>query len=122
MNNHGFFYLRQWNTRKPIGVVAFRKENETQVRVAVSLCAPTDEWDRRLGVLKATAKLDSKKFMLIELDGELVVPGIVGILKALMPRRRRDEGEKYPFERHGVDVLLAGKTLGHQVQRLLEKR
>lgn len=41
------FYLRT-PERRPIGVVAIRKEAENNLRVALSLCHPNDQWNARL--------------------------------------------------------------------------
>lgn len=57
MTKQTHFYLRDRNGH-PIGVVAMRKEADG-VRVAASLCAATDEWDKHVGVAKAVGRLES---------------------------------------------------------------
>lgn len=59
MTKQTHFYLRDRHGH-PIGVVAMRKEDDG-VRVAASLCATTDEWDKRVGVAKAVGRLRSTK-------------------------------------------------------------
>lgn len=59
MTKQTHFYLRDRNGH-PIGVVAMRKEADG-VRVAASLCAATDEWDKHVGVAKAVGRLESAR-------------------------------------------------------------
>lgn len=60
-----FFYLRDHDGH-PVGVVAMRRELDpdarptgVRVRVAMSVCAPVDRFDRRIGVARAVGRLDS---------------------------------------------------------------
>lgn len=68
-----YFYLRD-HAGHPVGVVAMRREpGETvrpcddgfvvapAVRVAMSVCAPSDRFDRRTGIARAIGRLDSKR-------------------------------------------------------------
>lgn len=61
------FYLRT-NERRPVGVVVLRREGDgdlrddgspmpPQIRVAISLCHPNDQWNAERGITAATARL-----------------------------------------------------------------
>lgn len=61
-----YFYLRDHDGH-PVGVVAMRRELDptgspvaVRVRVAMSVCAPVDRFDRRIGVARAIGRLDSE--------------------------------------------------------------
>jgi plasmid stabilization system protein ParE len=123
-NNERFFYLRKFN-KQPIGVMFLRKENATQVRIAASLCAPTDRWNRDLGILRAKSRLDSEKqslvvglvdkqyFFLVEDE----VLHIDKIFERLMPRKSMYN--PLVINEYGVQTGSASTKLKHQMERML---
>lgn len=52
-----------------VGVLAFRYVAPNALRIAGSLCVPTDQWNPKTGVNKAMGKLNSKSY-----SRELVIP------------------------------------------------
>lgn len=54
------FYLRT-DERRPVGVVALCMHGDAELRVAMSLCHPNDQWDADRGIAAAQARLTSDR-------------------------------------------------------------
>lgn len=114
------FYLRT-NERRPVGVVALRLHGDDEVRVAMSLCHPNDQWDADLGVAAARARLESERMMRstvarLKRTQSVAVrkPLLINLALELKPHgtavKDQDVGIDWPlaqqiFERH-IDHLL----------------
>ncbi len=118
-NEDTYFFLRQRETSKPIGVVALRKDerNEGCLRIAVSLCAPSDPWDKVAGVNKALGRLNSPTHSLLTSATDHLVQDL---LSELMPPAFL--GGYDPATRHDVDLDHAQAMLRKQMRFILKPR
>jgi len=66
--NVKIMYMRHENGR-PYGVVAMLVTKPGTILAASSLCRKGDVWDRDLGILKATSRLQSKEAAYVALNG-----------------------------------------------------
>ena len=112
------FYLRD-RKGHPIGVVAMRKE-ANGVRVAASLCAATDEWDKHVGVAKAVGRLESDR-----LSAMYDEPDNIGsvLYYLLSPEKTAANHDRSHCDRVlDVDLIRADTTWASQYERLTTPR
>ena len=74
------FFIRRQHTNAPCGVVAMRAEGGGKVRVAISLCAAVDSWNKKAGVAKAYGRLVGQKNYLFDSKSQLTFSDIISKL------------------------------------------
>lgn len=116
MTKQTHFYLRDRNGH-PIGVVAMRKEADG-VRVAASLCAATDEWDKHVGVAKAVGRLESKSQSALLIDYVPVMGVVYSMIGHYCPQRQWWTTTRL----RDVDEDHADATFASQYERLTTPR
>lgn len=122
MTKQTHFYLRD-RKGHPIGVVAMRKEDDG-VRVAASLCATTDEWDKHVGVAKAVGRLESARQSSLRDDGP-GVDNVGNVLNRLLGPKVTPENHDWPWCDRllaDVDLVRAQTTYDAQYERLTTPR